>query len=250
MEQSVIYALDFDGVICDSAVETGISGWKAATRIWDDMKGNLPKQQLIDQFRLVRPLLETGYESILIMRMLFEGDDIESIQQHFVEKKQHTLAKSKQSTDVLKQLFGETRDTWINNSLDEWIQMNPLFKGVDQKLMRLSRQNTWYIVTTKQERFVSQILKANQIDLPDEHIFGLDRKIGKETVLQNLQDNHPDQIIYFVEDRLPALLNVLQNDKLQDVKLFFASWGYNTRKDKIEAAQNPIELIGLDNFLN
>ncbi len=250
MEQSVIYALDFDGVICDSAIETGITGWKASTQIWNDMKGDLPEQQLIDQFRLVRPILETGYESILIMRMLFEGDDIESIQQHFIEKKHFIQEKYDQPTDVLKKLFGETRDKWINNSLDEWIQMNPLFDGIDKKLMQLSLRNTWYIVTTKQERFVAKILKANQINLPDKHIFGMDRKINKETVLQNLQNIHPKQPIYFVEDRLPTLLNVLQNDQLQDIKLFFASWGYNTQQDKIEVSQNTINLIDLDNFLN
>jgi len=250
MEQSVIYALDFDGVICDSAIETGITGWKAATRIWADMKGDLPEGQIINQFRLVRPALETGYESILIMRMLFEGDNIELILQNFAEKKLHTLAESNQSAEDLKQLFGETRDSWINKSLDEWIQMNPLCKGIDKKLMQLSQQDTWYIVTTKQERFVSQILKANQIDLSDDHIFGMDRKMGKETVLQQIQNTHPNQIVYFVEDRLPTLLNVIQNDKLQGIKLFLASWGYNTREDKIEATKIPVELIELDHFLN
>ena len=250
MEQSVIYALDFDGVICDSAVETGITGWKAAAQIWDDMESAVPEQQLIDQFRLARPIIETGYESILVMRMLFEGDEIELILNNFAEKKQHTLAKSNQSPDFLKQLFGEIRDTWINDSLDEWIQMNPLFKGVNEKLIQLSKQDIWYIVTTKQERFVAQILKANRIELPEERIFGLDRKMNKEAVLHTIQHIHPHQTIYFVEDRLPTLLNILQNDKLQDVKLFFATWGYNTREDKIEAGQNPIELINQDNFLN
>ena len=33
MNNSIIYALDFDGVICDSAVETAITGWKAAGSI-------------------------------------------------------------------------------------------------------------------------------------------------------------------------------------------------------------------------
>ncbi|HFD13311.1 MAG TPA: HAD family hydrolase, partial [Crenotrichaceae bacterium] len=50
-----IYALDFDGVICDSAVETGITGWKAATHVWNEMTGVLPDQVLLDAFRRVRP---------------------------------------------------------------------------------------------------------------------------------------------------------------------------------------------------
>ena len=34
---SKLYALDFDGVICDSAVETAVTGWRVAQTLWDDM---------------------------------------------------------------------------------------------------------------------------------------------------------------------------------------------------------------------
>ncbi len=249
MEQSVIYALDFDGVICDSAVETGISGWKAAASIWNDMKTSMPEQRLVDQFRLARPVLETGYESIFVMRMLFNGDSLTSILKNFHEKKQHILQKIDHSTDSLKLLFGETRDTWINDSKDEWLTMNPLFNHVRERLNQLSKHHRWYIVTTKQERFVSQILNANQIELPEEFIFGLEKKKSKEAILITLQKTHPGQTIYFVEDRLPPLLDVLKSRQLHNIKLFFATWGYNTQEDKLEAANNPIKLIELDEFL-
>jgi phosphoglycolate phosphatase-like HAD superfamily hydrolase len=127
--------------------------------------------------------------------------------------------------------------------------MNPLFPGVGEKLQTLGTHSLWYIVTTKQERFVTQILKANQIELPGPRIFGLDRKMSKEEVLIDLKKNHPDEIIYFVEDRLPTLLNVLNNDKLQDVRLFFATWGYNTVRDKQEAEHHPIECVNIEGFL-
>ena len=78
MKKSVIYALDFDGVICDSAIETGITGWKAAIQIWPDMKAPLPSTELINQFRLARPVIETGFEAILIMRLLYLGQSIDS----------------------------------------------------------------------------------------------------------------------------------------------------------------------------
>ena len=61
MKQSIISALDFDGVICDSAVETGVTAWKAASQIWHDLDTLLPSQELLEKFRLVRPVLETVY---------------------------------------------------------------------------------------------------------------------------------------------------------------------------------------------
>lgn len=249
MKNSVIYALDFDGVICDSAVETGITGWKAATLLWDDMSGPFPPKEMIDQFRKVRPIIETGYESILVMRMLYEGEDKEAIFNHFTRKKREMIEKSNKNIDILKKLFGETRDLWIRESLDEWIKMNPLFPGIAEKLRELEKQGMLYIVTTKQERFVAQILEANDIHVAGDKIFGLDRNQSKEEVLIEIQDNHPEETIYFVEDRLPTLLNVLLNEKLRNVSLFFASWGYNTAQDKSEAEKHPIEFQEIENFL-
>ncbi|WP_305908727.1 HAD family hydrolase [Methylomarinum sp. Ch1-1] len=249
MEQPVIYALDFDGVICDSAIETGIAGWKAATHIWDDMTTPLPTPERVEQFRSVRPIIETGYEAILVMRLLFNGDSVNAILADFPNKKQQLLMQYRLSSANLKQLFGAVRDQWIKESPDEWVNMNPLFSGIAEKLQRLSTQGVWYIITTKQERFVSEILSANHISLAKSRIFGLDRKMSKEEVLTALQQQHQQQRLYFVEDRLPTLLKVLQNDRLQQIKLFFADWGYNTDEDKLEAARHPLSTIALENFL-
>lgn len=246
MKDSVIYALDFDGVICDSAVETSITGWKAARKLYSDMPEEMPTQDLIDQFRLARPIIETGYEAILVMRLLFEGENITTILADFTGKKQALLNQLNIDNSLLIKLFGDTRDQWIENSLDEWVNMNPLFDEVRQKLQNLDQ---WYIITTKQERFVSKILKANQILIAHENIFGLDRQLSKVQVLTGLLSKHPDKTIYFVEDRLPTLKNVLNNTQLSSVKLFFALWGYNTNEDKAQALQMPVESIQLDNFL-
>jgi phosphoglycolate phosphatase-like HAD superfamily hydrolase len=249
MKKSIIYALDFDGVICDSAVETGITGWKAAKQFWDDLVTPLPSPQLIEKFRKVRPILETGYEAILLIKLLHDGESIETILNNFSKIKQKVIKDNKLNTSSLKKLFGTTRDHWIDDDLNDWVEMNPLFSGVTEKLQNLEKRD-WYIITTKQEHFVKQILTANQIQLANERIFGLDRKMSKETILTDLVKRHTPASIYFVEDRLPTLLNVLNNEELKSVKLFFALWGYNTTQDKIDAKQPAIESITLDDFLS
>jgi phosphoglycolate phosphatase-like HAD superfamily hydrolase len=185
MNNSIIYALDFDGVICDSAVETAITGWKAAGSIWNDMPKTVP-QAIIDRFRLIRPNIETGYEAILVMRLFQLGETIESIDGRYVDKIQALLKEAQVTVDDLKKLFGEIRDVWIANDLVDWVMMNPLFAGVATKLEKLGQQCPWYVVTTKQERFVKQILKANAIELADERIFGLDRNMSKVEVLKGV----------------------------------------------------------------
>jgi phosphoglycolate phosphatase-like HAD superfamily hydrolase len=250
MEQLIIYALDFDGVICDSAIETGISGWKAGAQIWTDYTLPMPTQQLLDNFRQVRPVMGTGYEAILIVKMLYDGETVESIIEDYSNKTQRVLEDSKLSVDALKKLFGETRDIWIKENLDEWVRMNPLFPGVAGKLQQLSEQSLWYIVTTKQERFVKQILGANQIQIANDRIFGLDRSMSKEAVLIDLVNKHTQETICFVEDMLPTLFKIINNSKLDSVKLFLALWGYNTAQDKIEAEKQAIELVEIDDFLS
>jgi len=249
MKKSIIYALDFDGVICDSAIETGVSAWKSAVKLWDDISSPLPTPELLEKFRQVRPIMGTGYESILIIRLLHDGETVEAIMDDYHAKTQKVIEDSGLNIDSLKKLFGETRDSWIEDDLDGWIDMNPLFSGVAEKLQYLSKQSVWYIVTTKQERFVKHILNANQVELSGDRIFGLDRNMTKEAVLVDLVKKHAQERIYFVEDMLTSLLKVLNNDKLESVKLFLALWGYNTAQDKIDAETQAIELIDIDKFL-
>lgn len=251
MDEVFIYALDFDGVICDSAVETGITGWKAAGTIWNDMPKSVP-DGLIDLFRQARPIIETGYEAVLAMRLLFQGETVETIYHDFANKSSAVMQSASISVDDLKAVFGNTRDHWIAEDIDDWVGMNPLFTGVAEKLKLLSNNaelQPWYIVTTKQERFVKQILKANSIGIAGDNVFGLDRKMNKIAVLSALQVRHPGQTVYFVEDRVQTLVNVANSADLNRVKTVFALWGYNTAEDKALAQKYRFTLQQLENFL-
>jgi phosphoglycolate phosphatase-like HAD superfamily hydrolase len=243
-----LFALDFDGVICDSAIETGITGWKVAHQIWHNMPPQ-PTEEMIDFFRRVRPIMETGYEAILIMRLLSEGVSPTQLLTDFAHQIDRIIQREQLSTSTLKQQFGEVRDHWIGNNLAEWVEMNPLFEGVAAKLRQIEPEQC-YIITTKQERFVSQILEANNIAFPADQIFGLDRKMSKPQILTDLIVTHQADTILFVEDRLPTLINVIDDPQLKDVQLFFAHWGYNTEQDKIDATkQDAITTIDLADFI-
>jgi len=230
-----LYALDFDGVICDSAVETAITGWKVANTLWTDMPATLPPS-LLELFRQVRPVMETGYEATLIIRLLFEGMAPSTLLEHFHQHIEALMIRDELSVDELKQVFGQTRDAWIANDMNDWIAMNPLFEGIANKLNSLDLEHS-YIITTKQERFVNHILQANNIDFPRAQIFGLDRNLSKQQILSDLSADKPEAEILFVEDRLPTLINVITDDRLDHVKLYFASWGYNTTEDKNTAKE-------------
>jgi len=243
-----LYALDFDGVICDSAVETGMTGWKVASALWSDMPADMP-ESIAELFRQVRPVMETGYEAIIIVRLLFEGRTAETLLKEFSESVAQLIRRDELDIDELKSLFGQTRDHWIANNIDEWIAMNPLFTGISDKLQSIDSQQC-YIITTKQERFVHQIFKANKLSVPAAQVYGLDRNLSKQQILADLIKAYPQQNILFVEDRLPTLINVINDSRLQDVELYFADWGYNTLQDKqIASTTNRINTLPLSDLM-
>lgn len=249
MSSNRLYAFDFDGVLCDSAVETGITGWKCALELWQDMPEIMPSTML-NQFRHVRPIMETGYEAILIVRLLFEGISEDDLLENFSNLLASFIKKQRLSIDHLKLLFGQTRDQWIAQNEDEWVEMNPLFKGIAEKIQQLGNDKC-FIITTKQERFVDQIFQANAICVPNEQIFGLDRKRSKPQILLSLKQKFSDVQLVFVEDRLPTLFNVIDTPDLDDVALYFANWGYNTLQDKESANDSDrITVLSLSDFSN
>lgn len=248
MKSKTLYALDFDGVICNSAVETAKTGWLAAQNLWAELEGHPVSEEIINQFVQMRPCLEFGYEAILIMRLLNDGVQLNADCSYYHEPIQVLIDKNSFNVEALKILFGRTRDNQIAENETQWLESNPLFEGIADKLKNLHDQD-WIIVTTKQERFVKAILKANGITLDDSRIFGLDRQLNKQQVLENILSENPELEIIFVEDRLPTLLSAQQNPALNNVRLQLVNWGYNTLSERKKAIEKGMQVIGLSDFL-
>lgn len=248
MKPKTLFALDFDGVICNSAVETAITGWKAAQSIWADMNQQAITDKHIEKFSSVRPCLEFGYEAILIMRLLQRGKTLSEEWDNYHQELEFLISENNLNIDNLKELFGKTRDREIAENKSGWIASNPLSEGIAEKLKELDQED-WVIVTTKQERFVSHILQGNGLKLDEDRIFGLDRKLSKQDVLKNLKSKNPNRPITFIEDRLPTLVGVQQNPDLQEIKLQLVDWGFNTEAERKIAKERGIEIIKKEHFL-
>lgn len=248
MADSILYALDFDGVICDSALETGLSGWKAAQRIWSAMPEGDAPDELIQQFREIRPHQETGYEAILMMRQLHLGMPVANFHMDFKGVLQALVEGDALDIAELKILFGGVRDQWIQSDEDGWLSQSPLYDGMAEQMAVLA-DSVWYIVTTKQERFARRILHNNGIHIPEERVFGADRKLNKQQVLEMLIERHPESEIIFVEDRVRTLQDMAFNPALAGVRRQLVDWGYNTVEDRTSAVDSGIELISREGFL-
>jgi len=238
-----VFALDFDGVLCDSARETGITGWKAAATLWEDIVGKLPPRPLLERYCRARPVIETGYQAILMMRLLKDGEDPEALLETFPHRSREVVERSGTDTAGLKRLYGAVRDRWLRDDPQEWLALSPLYPGTDRALNTLPSGTDCYIVTTKQERFVARLLEHNGVRFDAGHIFGLDRGMSKEAVVCRLMALHPGRPIHLVEDRLATLQRFLARPDLAVVRLHMACWGYNTEAERREAMGLKIHLL-------
>ena len=244
-----ILALDFDGVVCNGLQEYFASTKKAYQQIWSAEADD----RLAPSFYRLRPVIETGWEMPILLRALVLGMEEAEIADHFQEIATQIVAKESLLKQELVNSLDGVRDSWIKNDLDDWLGLHSFYPGVIEKLSKvINSQTILYIVTTKEGRFVKQLLQQQGIDLPVEQIIGKESKRPKYETLRILRDKHQhsDEIgITFVEDRLRALQEVAQQSDLEFVRLFLADWGYNLEGDRHLATQDTrIKLISLEDF--
>lgn len=248
-----ILALDFDGVICDGLIEYFEVAWRTYCQIWSPAS-NTPADNLASRFYRLRPVIETGWEMPVLIKALVEGIADENILQGWVTIAPKILLDHKLQAREIAAALDNIRDKWIETDLNGWLSLHRFYPGVIDKIKAtIASAVTLYIVTTKEGRFVQQLLQQEGVELSSQEIFGKEEKRPKYEILRELIQTATQKPVslWFVEDRLKTLQLVQQQSDLADVKLFLADWGYNTKSEK-EAAQNDerIQLISLSQFGN
>ncbi|WJX82972.1 hypothetical protein P8452_65670 [Trifolium repens] len=260
-----LYALDFDGVICDSCGESSLSALKAAKVRWPslfDGVDSTTEDWIVDQMHIVRPVVETGYENLLLVRLLLEtrtpsirkssvaeGLAVEGILENWSKLKPIIMEEWGENREALIDLFGKVRDEWLEQDFAAWIGANRIYPGVSDALKFASSRV--YIVTTKQSRFADALLRELAgVTMPPERIYGLGTG-PKVEILKQLQKRpeHQGLTLHFVEDRLATLKNVIKEPELDKWNLYLGNWGYNTAQEKEEAAAiSRIRVLELSDF--
>lgn len=241
-----ILALDFDGVICDGLVEYFASTKKAYQQIWSDEVSD----RLANDFYPLRPVIETGWEMPILLRALVLGIDRETILHDWRNTALKLLAQEGLEKQAVVQKLDGVRDSWIANDLEDWLGLHRFYPGVIDRLKTiLDSETELYIVTTKEGRFVQQLLQQQGVNLARAKIIGKESKRPKYETLRILRDRHSNPKIFFVEDRLKALQQTAQQSDLDSVTLFLADWGYNLESDRnLARADSRINLLSLSQF--
>lgn len=246
-----ILALDFDGVVCDGLIEYFETAWRTYCEIWSPSDPT-PPEDLAPRFYQLRPVIETGWEMPVLIRALQMGVDEADIWHNWVAIAEQLLQQADLTAAGIGKKLDRVRDEWISTDLDGWLSLHRFYPGVVEKLQSLIKSSVQpVIITTKEGRFVSQLLQQQGVDLPEKFIFGKESKRPKYQIIQELIGVTAGTAVslWFVEDRLKTLQLVQQQADLEAVTLFLADWGYNTASEREIAALNPrIHLLSLSQF--
>src|SRR5262245_20537348 len=153
-----VFCFDFDGVVCDSAPETGLSAWQACRELWPDMPAEIPPATL-ERFCRLRPVLHTGFEAIPLMRLNALGKvPDEGFFADWEGLRDGWIRESGLDTKDLLRRFGAQRDKMIALDAQRWLALNPFYEGMAALLTAATRRHEVFIITTKQERFAKMLL--------------------------------------------------------------------------------------------
>ena len=255
-----ILALDFDGVVCDGLLEYFQTAWQTYCQIWNP-DSQMPPHDLAPHFYHLRPVVEVGWEMPVLLRALMLGISSEKILQDWSKVAQSIVEAEKLEAVDIGKMLDAVRDEWIATDLDGWLRLHRFYPGVIEQMQKIlsttqasvsETLTQLFIVTTKEGRFVKQLLQQQGIHLSEARIIGKECQRPKHQTLRQLLQECPSEAatLWFVEDRLKTLQSVQQQTDLNEVKLYLADWGYNTPAQRESARQNSsIQLLSLAEFV-
>jgi phosphoglycolate phosphatase-like HAD superfamily hydrolase len=255
-----ILVLDFDGVICDSSDETARSGWLAGSFLWPEWAKHDITPRFTREFRKLRPLLHTGFESIAILKAIEEKYSTPFIKSNYNMIMRQIFTSSQYNFDDLKAFMNRVREDWIRINEKDWLSKQRLYPGLEEFIpLAQKKYDSVYILTTREGQFASRLLKYFSIDFDEENIIGLEKGKDKTEHLKDLlalaegtgkkgKKSKAGSVI-FLDDRYLTLEKIVKDKDLDKVSLYMPCWGYNFSEERYAAGdEERISLLELEDL--
>ena len=246
-----LLALDFDGVICDGLKEYFQSSKRTYLSIWPtESLESLEKHAA--SFYQLRPVVTIGWEMPVLLKALVLGIAPKRILNDWSTVAEEIVSAEHLDKQQMMQQLDQVRDQWIETDLSGWLSLHRFYPGIIRRLNQIIQSTTELaIITTKEGRFVRQLLQQGGLDLPNHLIFGKEVKRPKWETLEGLIQQYDIETnnVWFIEDLLKTLHSVEKQKHLRGISLFLADWGYNTQADRDSTLENGrINLLSLKRF--
>lgn len=244
-----LLALDFDGVICASSGESSYSAVLAAKNLWPSSFQGIEENS--DEFDCikrdlmkVRPVIETGFENVLLARYFLDRNRISSelpdhnwdtetlLSLYSTKFRDYLLDFYETPKAELVRAFGNARDEMVALDPHAWATKNVIYPHIYDSISHLSYNTAGnsislaaalskvFIVTTKQERFVRYILDAFEIPLYRQGLLHCDvrtRNIRQDEWWTKTSNVFDLENIYGVKLNVLKELSLRMNSKTGDI---------------------------------
>jgi len=232
-----VLALDFDGVISDSAPEA----FSVALRTYSDLRPESPLQEteeLYAGFVELMPLGNRAEDYAVILAALEEKAviaDQAAYDSFYRRQDPERLA-------LFHERFYQGRTSWAERDPEGWRRMLSPYPDMLEILHRRASQVTLAIATAKDRFSVGLLLRDYGIESLFRKDLVLDKETGvtKRSHLERLKQSLevPFEAITFVDDKV----NHLDHVAGLGVRCGLAAWGYNGRREW-EAASRAGHLV-------
>jgi len=249
-----ILALDFDGVLCDGMREYFEASRRTYLKIWPTAAA--PGEDLFPAFRVLRPVIMTGWEMPLLLYAVVQGHSEAVILQNWEHVRDQLVEagplRGSALIQALTHTLDEVRRAWIAADRRDWLERHVPYASLEEVRRLVAESERTVLVTTKEGEFAGQILAHWGVYLAD--IQGKEAGTHKCENLRALIADYTAvhgrrPALWFVEDRLETLQHVTTHADLTDVGLFLAAWGYNTPQTRASVqGDGRVRLLTLEQF--
>lgn len=240
MSRARVLALDFDGVIWDSAGEC----FEVACRAYQELFGtDMASPRHRQAFLGGRPLARTGHDFFIILRLLEQRPGIELLKfplADFVTLR-HELAEDAQR---FHHLFYRLRSKYREENFDAWAAWQGPYPEVIRLLDRWEGAfEGTALATTKDAASAHALLQSAGRDWP---IFGKEFSVEKNQQIEGIAQHYgvcPGEILF-----LDDLLENLQQVAPLGARTAMAAWGYNTPESRQQARELGFPVVDVEGF--
>ena len=250
-----ILAVDFDGVISDSALKSLFVSHNAYCKYydskvsknfdgklftfenWETMKKKY--QDVMAYYHRLRSYIELSGDFYVIIKIIEEKIKIDNQQEFIAYRK-----KLQFDYQFFRELFFKEKEEWQRESFKKWFFLSPVFHEVVKGIQWFQKEGQKVVIATSNlgeaiHRAFQPEYIGFKMDIED--IF--DKNYGKHKAehMQAIANKYGVALedIYFVDDQLSYLIGT---DAL-GVNVFLAGWGYCTESQKIQARKEKIPII-------
>ena len=211
--------LDFDGVICDSLLETLVSSWRGYYLYRGEAEPAAVPASLRKDFAGLRPYVRAGEDFILIHELIADKTQVHS-QEGF-----DALAEQRGAETMARyrEAFYAARRELLDDQRDYWINLNRLYPHMRPVLESLASSPRLYILSTKEARYIIEILTAKSIDMDPGRVLSCGAREKKATILDVLQRRQAERAL-LVDDQIDHLASDWARDPR--IEGCLAAWGY------------------------